>query len=637
MNHIIIGTAGHIDHGKTTLIKALTGRETDRLKEEKERGISIELGFTYFDLPSGQRAGIIDVPGHEKFIRNMLAGVVGIDIILFVVAADEGVMPQTIEHLAILDLIGVKNGFIVITKSDLVDQDWLELVKEEIKESVKGTFLENSKMIPVSSVKKTGINEVVEEIDRLSTLIEPKDINDIPRLPIDRVFTIQGFGTVVTGTLLSGILKIGDEIEIYPKSIITKVRNLQVHDKDVKEAYAGQRVAINLANVKKDEINRGDSIAPKGSMKETMMLDVKVKLLKNIEKPIENRTRLKLYLGTDEIMCRIILLDRDFLEPGEEAFAQLRLEEKTVAKAKDRFILRFYSPMFTIGGGEVLVANPSKRKRYDEDILEELALKEEGTIIDYIENILINEKNIFYNTKEIAIELSLLETSIINEIKRLEDAGKVVIFELNKEIYPIHVNKIDDLIDSIKSELEVFHKKYPLRYGIPKEEIRNKYLGKNKQKLGDIVIEYLINRQIIKQSRDLLSLPDFEPSLSDSDNAIKEKIIEFLEKEGFNLTKTNDILNLGINYDKKTIENLVFFMISKGDIIKLGDEYLISSSKYEAAKNILRDYFKENEFITAPIYRDLLKTNRKFAIALLEHFDQIKLTKRDNDKRYLIE
>jgi selenocysteine-specific elongation factor len=637
MNHVIIGTAGHIDHGKTTLIKALTGRETDRLKEEKERGISIELGFTYFDLPSGQRAGIIDVPGHEKFIRNMLAGVVGIDIILFVVAADEGVMPQTIEHLAILDLIGVKNGFIVITKSDLVDQEWLELVKEEIKESVKGTFLENSKMIPVSSVKKTGINEVVEEIDRLSTLVEPKDINDLPRLPVDRVFTIQGFGTVVTGTLLSGILKIGDEIEIYPKSIITKVRNLQVHDKDVKEAYAGQRVAVNLANVKKEDINRGDSIAPRGSMKETMMLDVKVKLLKNIEKPIENRTRLKLYLGTDEIMCRIILLDRDFLEPGEEAFAQLRLEEKTVAKAKDRFILRFYSPMFTIGGGEVLVANPSKRKRYDEDILEELALKEEGTIIDYIENILINEKNIFYNTKEIAIELSLLETSIINEIKRLEDDGKVVIFELNKEIYPIHVNKIDDLIDSIKSELEVFHKKYPLRYGIPKEEIRNKYLGKNKQKLGDIIIEYLISKQIIKQSRDLLSLPDFEPSLSDSDNAIKEKIIEFLEKEGFNLTKTNDILNLGINFDKKTIENLVFFMISKGDIIKLGDEYLISSSKYEAAKNILRDYFKENEFITAPIYRDLLKTNRKFAIALLEHFDQIKLTKRDNDKRYLIE
>ena len=637
MNHIIIGTAGHIDHGKTTLIKALTGRETDRLKEEKERGISIELGFTYFDLPSGQRAGIIDVPGHEKFIRNMLAGVVGIDIILFVVAADEGVMPQTIEHLAILDLIGVKNGFIVITKSDLVDQDWLELVKEEIKESVKGTFLENSKMIPVSSVKKTGINEVVEEIDRLSTLIEPKDTNDLPRLPIDRVFTIQGFGTVVTGTLLSGILKIGDEIEIYPKSIITKVRNLQVHDKDVKEAYAGQRVAINLANVKKDEINRGDSIAPKGSMKETMMLDVKVKLLKNLEKPIENRTRLKLYLGTDEIMCRIILLDRDFLEPGEEAFAQLRLEEKTVAKAKDRFILRFYSPMFTIGGGEVLVANPSKRKRYDEDIIEELALKEEGSIIDHIENILINENNIFYNTKEIAIELSLLETSIINEIKRLEDDGKVVVFELNKEIYPLHVKKIDDLIDSIKTELEVFHKKQPLRYGIPKEEIRTKYLGKNKQKLGDIIIDYLINRQIIKQSRDLLSLPDYEPSLSNSDNAIKEKIIEILDKEGFNLTKTNDILNLDINYDKKTIENLVFFMISKGDIIKLGEEYLISSSKYEAAKNILRDYFKTNEFITAPIYRDLLKTNRKFAIALLEHFDQIKLTKRDDDKRYLIE
>lgn len=637
MNHIIIGTAGHIDHGKTTLIKALTGRETDRLKEEKERGISIELGFTYFDLPSGQRAGIIDVPGHEKFIRNMLAGVIGIDIILFVVAADEGVMPQTIEHLAILDLIGVKNGFIVITKSDLVDEDWLELVKEEIKESTKGTFLENSKMIPVSSTKKIGLNEVIEEIDRLSSLIETKDTNDLPRLPIDRVFTIQGFGTVVTGTLLSGVLKVGDEIEIYPKSIITKIRNLQVHDKDVKVAYAGQRVAVNLANVKKDEISRGDCIAPKGTMKETMMLDVKVKLLKNLEKPIENRTRLKLYLGTDEIMCRIVLLDRDLLEAGEEAFAQLRLEEKTVAKAKDRFILRFYSPMFTIGGGEVLVANPSKRKRYDEDIIEELALKEEGTILDHIENILVNEKNIFYNTKEIAVELSLLETTIINEIKKLEDDGKIVIFEINKEIYPVHVSKINDLINSIKVELEDFHKKYPLKYGIPKEEIRTKYLGKNKQKLGDMIIEYLINQRIIKQSRDLLSLPDYEPSLSDSDNIIKDKIIEILDKEGFNLIKIDDILNLDIKCDKKTIENLVFFMISKGDIIKLGEEYLISSSKYETAKNVLRDYLKVNEFITVPIFRDLLKTNRKFAIAMLEHFDQIKLTKRDDDKRYLIE
>lgn len=637
MNHIIIGTAGHIDHGKTTLIKALTGRETDRLKEEKERGISIELGFTYFDLPSGQRAGIIDVPGHEKFIRNMLAGVIGIDIILFVVAADEGVMPQTIEHLAILDLIGVKNGFIVITKSDLVDEDWLELVKEEIKESTKGTFLENSKMIPVSSTKKIGLNEVIKEIDRLSSLIETKDTNDLPRLPIDRVFTIQGFGTVVTGTLLSGVLKVGDEIEIYPKSIITKIRNLQVHDKDVKVAYAGQRVAVNLANVKKDEISRGDCIAPKGTMKETMMLDVKVKLLKNLEKPIENRTRLKLYLGTDEIMCRIVLLDRDLLEAGEEAFAQLRLEEKTVAKAKDRFILRFYSPMFTIGGGEVLVANPSKRKRYDEDIIEELALKEEGTILDHIENILVNEKNIFYNTKEIAVELSLLETTIINEIKKLEDDGKIVIFEINKEIYPVHVSKINDLINSIKVELEDFHKKYPLKYGIPKEEIRTKYLGKNKQKLGDMIIEYLINQRIIKQSRDLLSLPDYEPSLSDSDNIIKDKIIEILDKEGFNLIKIDDILNLDIKCDKKTIENLVFFMISKGDIIKLGEEYLISSSKYETAKNVLRDYLKVNEFITVPIFRDLLKTNRKFAIAMLEHFDQIKLTKRDDDKRYLIE
>jgi len=636
MNHIIIGTAGHIDHGKTTLIKALTGRETDRLKEEKERGISIELGFTYFDLPSGQRAGIIDVPGHEKFIRNMLAGVVGIDLILFVVAADEGVMPQTLEHLAILDLIGVKKGFIVITKADLVDEEWLELVKEEIKESVQGTFLENSKMIPVSSTKKIGIDEVIEEIDKLSNSIEQKDINDLPRLPIDRVFTIQGFGTVVTGTLLSGRLKVGDEVEIFPKSITSRIRNLQVHEIDVKEAYAGQRVAVNLSNVKKNEISRGDCLALTGTMKETMMLDVKVKLIKNLDRHIENRTRLKLYLGTDEIMCRMILLDRDFLEPGEEAFAQLRLEEKTVAKAKDRFILRFFSPMFTIGGGEVLVANPKKRKRYDENILEELSVKDEGSISEHIESLLKAEKDIFYNIKEISTELSLLEDKCLEEVKKLEIARKATVFELNREIYPIHETKLNELSKTITKELLEFHNKYPLRYGIPKEEIRAKYLGKNKQKLGDMIIDYLISQKEIKQYKDLLSLPDFTPSLSDEEKELKEKIIRFLETKEYNLTKIEEVFENNKSINKNKLEDLIFFMINTADIIKIADSYLISSNKYNDARSILKTYLLENEYITASTYRDLLNTNRKVAISLLEHFDQIKFTRRDGDKRYLI-
>lgn len=334
MKHVIIGTAGHIDHGKTTLIRALTGRNTDRLKEEQKRGISIELGFTYFDLPSGKRAGIIDVPGHEKFIKNMLAGVMGIDIVLLVVAADEGVMPQTSEHLAILNLLGIEKGFVVITKSDLVDEEWLELVKEDVTDEIRGTFLEGAPIIPVSSTKGTGIEEVIELIDELTLKLEDREVDDMPRLPVDRVFSISGFGTIVTGTLLSGKLNTGDEIQVFPGNKIGRIRSLQVHDEDTSTAYAGQRVAINIAGLKKDEVDRGDVVAPVDSMRETLMLDVKVKLIKGIERSIENRTRLRIYIGAKEALCRIILLDKDVLNPGEEAYAQLRLEEEIVAKKR---------------------------------------------------------------------------------------------------------------------------------------------------------------------------------------------------------------------------------------------------------------------------------------------------------------
>lgn len=391
MKHIIIGTAGHIDHGKTTLIKALTGRNTDRLKEERERGISIELGFTYFDLPNGQRAGIIDVPGHEKFIKNMLAGVIGIDIVLLVIAADEGIMPQTLEHLAILDLLGIEKGFIVLTKTDLVDEEWVELVEDDIQNEIKDTFLRNSPIVRVSSTKGKGVEDVISLINEYSMELEDREADDIPRLPVDRVFSISGFGTVVTGTLLSGKFEIGDEVQIYPGDTLGRIRNLQVHDKDSNIAYAGQRVAINLAGVKKDNLHRGSVIASVDSMKDTMMLDVKVKLLKSLDRTIENRIRLKLYIGTEEVLCRMVLLDKDELHPGEEAYAQLRLEEKIVAKRGDRFILRFYSPMFTIGGGEILDPNPDKKKRFDDDSIEELMILETGSPKHILEEIIKNK------------------------------------------------------------------------------------------------------------------------------------------------------------------------------------------------------------------------------------------------------
>ena len=634
MKHLIIGTAGHIDHGKTTLIKALTGRNTDRLKEEQERGISIELGFTYFDLPNGQRAGIIDVPGHEKFIRNMLAGVIGIDIVLLVVAADEGIMPQTAEHLAILDLVGVKSGFVVVTKSDLVDDEWLQLVQEEIKDEVKGTFLEGASIIPVSSTEKRGIETVIGEIERLSDSLEDKSLDDMPRLPIDRVFTISGFGTVVTGTLLAGSLKLGDEVQIYPGDTTARIRSIQVHDKDSPIAYGGQRVALNLAGIKKTQIDRGNVAAPVNSMRSTMMLDVKIKLLKSLDKGVDNRTRLKLYLGTDEILCRIILLDREVLEPGEEAYAQLRLEEETVAKRGDRFILRFYSPMFTVGGGEVLEPNPSKRKRFDEDSLEELTIKDQGDLSDIIEHIVEEGSKSFLSLKEISKTASMLEATLEDETRKLENEGKIVSFRLSKDIYPIHNNILLGLEDKIKNELEIFHVRYPIRNGIAKEELRSRFLSKAKPRLAEEILDHIVVGGSIRQNRDIISLSGFEPKLNDKQESLKRWILESFEKAGFMPPKQEDLYKSSLGSNEETDE-LLTYLIGSGELTKISEEIYLLPSSLVKARNALDDLMKEAGSISVGGYRDILGTNRKVAIGILEYFDQLKVTRRSGENRVL--
>jgi len=635
MKHLIIGTAGHIDHGKTTLIKALTGRETDRLKEEKDRGISIELGFTYFDLPNGQRAGIIDVPGHEKFIRNMLAGVVGIDIVMLVVAADEGIMPQTAEHLAILDMAGVKKGFVVITKADMVEEEWIDLVKEEVWEAVEGTFLEGSQIIPVSSTKKTGIGKVISLIQDMAGELEDKNVNDMPRLPVDRVFTISGFGTVVTGTLLAGKFSIGDEVEIYPSGIKSRIRSIQVHDQDSKEAFGGQRVAMNLANVKKDDIERGNVVAPINAMVTTMMLDVKIRLLKGLDKVIENRRRLKLYLGTEEILCRIVLLDRETLEPGEEAYAQLRLESETVAKRGDRFILRFYSPMFTIGGGEILEPNPAKRKRFDEDDIQELIIKDEGDLKDIVEHMIIDKAKLYLSVKEMARETSMLEENIIQEIRNLQDEGKITIYQLSKDIYPVHLDHITSLVQSMEKVLQVFHSKYPLRIGASKEEMRSRFLQKAKPKLAENIIEDLIQKGHFKQEKDLISLQDHNPQYSRDQLEIKERIMDQFRRDPFMPPKKEDLIKSELGKHEE-IDEVLMDMLNRQDLVRVSDDLLILPENLEWAKNELVGHIQKHGGVSVAEYRDLLNTNRKNAIGLLEYFDQIKITKRDGEKRLLV-
>ena len=634
MKNVIVGTAGHIDHGKTTLIKALTGRETDRLKEEKERGISIELGFTYFDLPSGKRAGIIDVPGHERFIKNMLAGATGIDVVVLVVAADEGMMPQTKEHLHILDMLGIKKGVIAITKTSLVDDDWLSLIKEDIKESLKGTFLENSSIIEIDSVKKQGIDKLIKTLDELTEEVEEKDPLQTPRLPVDRVFTISGFGTVVTGTLITGKFKIGDEIQIYPHETVGKIRNIQVHDKDSEEGFGGQRIAINIAGIKKSDISIGDVISTPKSMNPTMMIDVKLKLLKDSKRIIENRTRLRLYIGSSEILCRIVILDKEKITPGDTCYAQLRLEEPLAVKPKDKFIIRFYSPMETIGGGEVIDANPPKRKRFEEDVIDELKLKEKGDPKEVIEKIIIDKSKEIPSIKEISGLTVISEEDVTNQIKKLKDERKVYTFELSKDTHVTHINYLNDISSKIENDLECYHEKNPLSPGMSKEEIRSKYLKNINQRLGDLVINKMSEVGNIKITNNSIALKNFKIKLNDVQESIKKEVENIYLKDKLDSPKKDELVKQ-LSYNKRDVEQVYKLLLDKGTLIRIKEDKILHKDIVEEYKIILIDYLKNNESIKVSEFRDLVETNRKMSISLLEYFDEQKITKRIDDKRVI--
>ena len=633
MKNIIIGTAGHIDHGKTTLIKALTGRNTDRWEEEKRRGITIDLGFTYFDLPDGNKAGIVDVPGHEKFIKNMLAGVIGMDLVLLVIAGDEGMMPQTVEHLNILNLLGVKRGITVITKCDLIDQEWLELVKDDIREGLKETFLENAPIVEVSSKTSYGIEKLIDLIVKETEYeVEERDVNTIPRLPIDRVFSITGFGTVITGTLISGSLKKGDEIEVYPVNKISKIRNIQVHSNDAKQALAGQRTAINLSNIKKSEIYRGCVVAPINSMKNTMMLDVKLNLLKSSRRIVENRSRLHLYTGTSEILCRVVLLDRDELSPGESCYAQLRLEEELAVRRGDKFIVRFYSPMETIGGGEIIEPFPIKRKRFDENLIEELELKEKGSSTEVIEKIIRENSKDVPTISEIAKITALSEEEVKNNVEALEEEEKISTFSLKNAKYMWHKSYERKLEEDIERYLYNYHENNRYVRGVKKSEIKSRYLPKLKQNVFDLVISSFVKKGFIKQEGEYISLPYFKIIHDDVYQKCEDTILSTLKKVKFEFVMPEDLIDEVGNYGAEVIS----LMVDEKELIKINEVGITTYEIYNEAKSLLIDFIEKNSKISAAEYRDLLKTNRKTAIGLLEHFDLQKVTKRIGNDRVLL-
>lgn len=630
MKNIIIGTAGHIDHGKTTLIRALTGHETDRLNEEKKRGISIQLGFTYFDLPSGRRAGIIDVPGHEKFIRNMLTGVGGMDIVILVVAADEGVMPQTKEHLDILSLLKIKKGIIVITKSALVDEEWLELVKEDIREKVAGTFLENSEIVAVDSVEGMGINELINKIDILTEETESRDINAPARMPIDRIFTIVGFGTVVTGTLTEGEISVENTLEILPEQVKVRIRNIQVHGQSVNTAYAGQRVAINLANVKTEDIERGQILVQVNSMEPTMMIDAKLNLLKDIPRNIKNRSRVRIYHGATEVLARVTLLDKDEGKAGESIYVQFRLEETTAVKKGDHLVVRYYSPMETLGGAIVIDANPRKHSRFDENVIKDLAVRERGSPQEVIEKQIDIHSSKFPSLFLIAKLTAQQLDDVKSIVSELANENKVLILGDDNVIHKTYYENIKkQLIDL----LTVYHESNPLKPGMIREEVRSRLFPRDRGKNIDALMNIFVENEIVKIRDKFISLYDFEVIFSPAHKKIKGQLEHIYLQSQYSTPKFEDIID-DIEFEKNDIEQVFNAML--GDtLIRLNQEIVFHIESYKSAKTKLIDYINKNGSITLAQFRDILNTSRKYAVALLEYFDNERITKRIDEKRVL--
>ena len=627
MKNIIIGTAGHIDHGKTTLIKALTGRNTDRWEEEQRRGITIDLGFTYFDLPSGDRAGIIDVPGHERFINNMVAGVVGMDMVLLVIAADEGIMPQTREHMDILNLLGIEKSIIVLNKCDLVDGEWMELVEEEVKEELEGTFLEHAPVVKVSAATGEGLEVLIDTISQMtSDEMMTKDISTIPRLPIDRAFTLSGFGTIITGTLVSGTITKDDLLEMYPIGKECKIRSIQVHGQDRKECYAGQRVAINLSNVKKREIKRGCVLAPPNSMKNTDLLDVRLNVLESSMRVLTNHTRLHFFTGTSEILCRAVLLDKEEIGPGESGYVQLRLEEEIAVRRGDKFVVRFYSPMETIGGGVILEPNPGVKKRFQENVIEELKRKESGSSADVIELHVRERADTLITTAELAKLTALSIDEVQEDISELLSQGLVQVFAMRKDTYVWHAESIRAAKQTLDKALREYEEKYPYRYGMKKAEVQMTYFQKIKPNVFDKIVEMLIEEGCLKRVDEYLSTPQYQEKKDTRYDKVSGILLDTFTNAKYDFVRYSEIDFKGTV--KETADDILNILLEEQKIVKVTEDMYTLTEYMERAKELIQEHLKGEPVITIAQVRDMFDTSRKSAKPIIEYMDSIKVTKK---------
>ena len=635
MKHFIIGTAGHVDHGKTALIKAITGIDTDRLKEEKERGISIELGFASLTLPNGRTFGIVDVPGHERFIRNMVSGASGIDMVIMVIAADEGVMPQTREHLHICSLLGIKKGLVALTKVDMVTEEWRDLVKDDVHEFLKGTFLEASPVIPVSSITGAGLEELLDTFGRVASEIEGESDAGIFRLPVDRAFTMKGFGTVVTGTLISGDIKLGEEVEILPTGVTAKVRGIQIHNQSATIAEAGQRTAINLQGVEKDTIVRGDVLARPRTLKPSIRLDVCVEYLSNNNRRLKNRNLVRFHVGTNEAIGRIILLDREDVEPGAKASAQVVLESPIVAMARDRFVIRSYSPVTTIGGGMIVDPLPKKHKRNSEKVNHEIDLLHDGTDTERAAIIIERSGIEGIGISELEMRTGVYQNILKDILGTLSSKKQVVVLDVD-ESRIISFSIYQNLQGRILLEMRAYHERYPLKEGVSKEELRSTAGQFARPRLFNMAVRELEKRGEIVVERENIRLSGHRVDLKGELEDIRSKIAEIYMDAGLTPPSIKELMEKFAG-QRSLAESVINVMLKEGSLIKINEDLYFHKEVLTRLREDYKSLLVRDGKATPASMKELTSLSRKFIIPLMEYFDITKLTIRAGDHRILRE
>ena len=624
---IILGTAGHIDHGKSSIVKALTGIDPDRLKEEKERGITIDLGFASISYSDGLTVGIVDVPGHERLIKNMLAGAGGVDVVLMTIAADEGIMPQSREHLAICELLKIKDGIIALTKADLVEQDWLRLVTEDVRGFVKGTFLERAEILPVSA--KTGFN-----IDTLKSLIrdialkvQPKRTQGLFRMPIDRVFTLKGFGTVVTGTALSGTITLDSPVKIMPAKITTKVRGIQTHGRSTEKAYAGQRTGINLQGIDRESLKRGDVVVDSDKLLPTLTLDAELEMLNNAP-VIKSRDRVHFYTGTSETIARIIVYNSEEAMPGVSCFCQFRLEDPVVVLSGDRYIIRRFSPLETIGGGEILDPFPVRRKKSAG--IDDLMVIKDGSLKDKVGMKVHRSGLRGVSTGDIIGWVQGDIPEIESAITQLLKEGVVV----RSQDLLFHKDGFFVFRETVMAEVARFHKENPLKQGVPKEELRARVrVGlKDDEKVFDGLVAMINDLTIDK---DIIRLTGFSVALSNADEGTKQRILAALDKDGFQPPLKNDLVR-ELSIKEKELNDLLTLLTKEGLLVRINDSIYITKVRFDAMIGALKKFYAKKSEMSIAEFRDMLGTTRKYGLPYVEYLDSHKITLRVGDIRRLM-